>query len=652
MLKIQEILAENRKRRSELFEHYDPYRGIGSPISRFEFVIDAATKVFLPDSMANMDLIKASQKLGGLHKLSEHIGLKKKDLANLIHRKRLKHDFEFWAATCATIFNKETRQPVKFTLRRPQRKLLGRLEAMRLAGKPIRVVICKARQWGGSTLVLLYMMWLQSLIKENWNSCIVADVETQARNIRGMYRKAAKHYPSDVGSITLAPFEGDSKNIQIQENGCVISIGSMQKPESLRSADLCMSHMSEVGLWRKTEGKAPEDVIQTIRGSILEMPDTLIAIESTAKGRGNFFHEEYMRAKNKTSNYDAVFVAWWEIELYQKDLDMDPEEFIKSWTEYEEYLWSLGATIEGINWYRYKFYGEMMEDEWRMKSEFPSDDNEAFQFSGKMVIPPVYLRNIQETVCEPIAKGELTSSVRYGADSLNDVTFTKATRGNLWLWAMPDKITPVTNRYCVFADIGGTTKGADYSCARVLDRYWLMHGGVPIMVATWHGHLDQDLFAWEVAKLGRFFNDALVAIEVNSLREKGKETDHSYTILNEISDHYDNLFIRPNPEKIKENLVQYGFITNRKTKTMIFDNLVGKCRDRGYEETDARAIHELSIYEERPDGSMGNAEGKDNHDDIAVCTAGANWLSDYMELPKYIKGSRKEKTKHYSEATF
>ena len=52
------------------------------------------------------------------------------------------------------IKNKKVGEPdCLFRLTYPQRKFVSLLEGMRLQNKPIRVILLKARQWGGSTRV-------------------------------------------------------------------------------------------------------------------------------------------------------------------------------------------------------------------------------------------------------------------------------------------------------------------------------------------------------------------------------------------------------------------------------------------------------------------------------------------------------------------
>ncbi|MEG1935617.1 MAG: terminase, partial [Rikenellaceae bacterium] len=135
-----------------------------------------------------------------------------------------------------------------------------------ISQRPVRIILLKARQWGGSTLVQIFMAWVQIFHRKGWHSVIVADVEEQSRNIRAMYSRLALYHPKEIFDVKFKNFEGSSKNKIMERRDGVIYIGSMQKPDALRSADVMMAHLSEVGLWRATEGKRPEDVVQSIAG--------------------------------------------------------------------------------------------------------------------------------------------------------------------------------------------------------------------------------------------------------------------------------------------------------------------------------------------------------------------------------------------------
>jgi hypothetical protein len=642
---INKIILDNETRRAKMNAPYNPGTGEGSHLERIKvdfFHAKVHYVIYFPNQMF--------KEMPGLRKLkfegSVEKAVKSEDILitqafiNDLNRERFKYDFEFWAYICAKIQDKESKKEIPFVLNRAQRRLLYHLEQMRLAKRPIRVILLKARQWGGSTLTQVYMAWMQLIVKTNWHSAIIADVDDQSRNIRGMYKRLGRLYPKQFGSITFIPYEGSSKTKVIRERNCIVGVGSAQEPDSLRSYDFSMLHLSEVGIWKSTPQRSAEDLVQSIRSTVPTIPDSLIVMESTAKGVGNFFHREWQAAKKGTSSYDPVFVPWFEIERYQNPIT-DYDEFI-AWMNaeisgYAKFLWSIGATLEGIKWYFDTKNGENYDD-WRMKSEYPSNDTEAFQSTGRTVFRPEYIANLRKTCRKPEFIGELVGDAQTGPDSLKNIEFKDNPKGNLWIWSMPDTKEQIAYRYALFGDIGGRTAGADYSVLRVIDRYWMMTGGKPETVATWWGHLDQDIFAWVAAQLGMFYGCGLLAIETNSLRtRKATEGDHFITILDEIAPHYSNLFARTDPEKIKMKVpIKWGFHTNSGTKSLIINTLNAAARDSTYVETDERACDEMETLEYKVDGSIGAVDG--SNDDLAITTAGDVWLAlKYMSLPVIIK---------------
>ena len=63
-----------------------------------------------------------------------------------------------------------------------------------------------------------------------------------------------------------------------------------------------------------------------------------------------------------------------------------------------------------------------------------------------------------------------------------------------------------------------------------------------------------------------------------------------------------------------------------------------------YLEYDERAYYEACIMEIKPDGRIGNVDGKGNHDDIEVPTATALFVSSMEEPPRRIE----ERPQHYN----
>lgn len=640
-----EIISKNTERTVCLFAPYDPYTGVGSPIVRFKIECADNTYMMLPDWMKCNPFIEQVSKVG-ITSFAKSNAVSVNEVESAITLIRIEYDFEFWAATCAKIQDKKTKSLVPFILRNPQRKLLAILMQGVIAQTPIRIILLKARQWGGSTLVQLFMAWIQLFHRKSWHSVIVADIEDQARNIRKMYTRLAKEHPVNIAPVRFRPFEGSQKNREIMGRECVVYLGSMQQPDSIRSADVMMAHLSEVGLWKETLGKKPEDIMQSIAGTIPSTePYSIIVVESTAKGLGNFFHRAWCSAQSGKSGYEPVFVAWWEIEIYQTQFDSEDQmrAFVSSMTDTEKYYFSLGATLEGVNWYRHKKQLDDLDD-WRMACEYPTTAQEAFQSTGRRAHAPQYITQMRAYCKDPLYIGDMFADGQYGVTAINkSLEFRETPNGCFRLWALPEK--GYKNRYVVSLDIGGRTDGADWSVVSVIDRYWMQDAGVEECIGTWKGHLDQDLVVWKAVQIARYFCNALLVVESNSLRTKGKDGDHSLTILDEIKDDYENLYFRTDPQKIRDGLpIRYGFHTNSATKTDLVNKMNRRFRECGHIERDAEALNEADCYEIKPDGSYGAVEGE--HDDIYMSRAIALLASSSMPLPSLNNQKKVRTTSH------
>jgi hypothetical protein len=645
-MEISQYIRENNARKRRFTREYNPYTGVGSLIPRKKVNLIGVGEFFLPRVMMDIPTVDSMVK---------NIDMSNKKDLNLLWELRLKHDFEFYAFVTQSIKHKITGKNIPFTLNYPQRtKLLPALEEMRTNGCPIRIVLVKARQWGGSTLVNAYGNWIQSQHRTGWNSCIVTDVESQALTIRGMYTNIAKNYPVEIGTVTLTSFEGSSKNRLYVERDCVISIGSAQKPDSLRSSDIKIAHLSECGLWKKTQGKKPDDLAQSIRGTVPKLPYTMIVLESTAKGVGNFFHDEYLSAIKDDTDYKMVFVAWWEIEMYQVKTVSNIEDFISSWGEREKYLWSLGATIEGIYWYKDYLNSEMKMDTWRMSAEFPSTPEEAFQSTGRRVFPPSYINGMRKYTRKPEYVGDIYPQGISDETCLEKISFHQSEHGEMLVWALPDKTEAWVNRYLTVMDIGGRHAKADYSVVRVLDRYLTAFDSKPEVVATWRGHLDYDLVAWKAVQIAKYYNNSELVVESNYIDNKGDydESGQFVTILDQIADHYDNLYTRTRPENISEGTpTQYGFHTNKHTKPVVISTLLKFFRMQHYIEPYYKALDEADTYEVKQNGSYGAVEGC--HDDVVMATAIMLWRHTEMDRPYMLKRTqRRTRNNNNNESSF
>lgn len=660
------VIEENKERLKLFKEPYNPITGEGSLIEREKVnLYDFISDMYLPKTMLDNVFIQNVIKEGNMHDFAKKLNMGFTDVFAIYNRIRFEHDAEFWFINAITIQHKETLTEFKFRPRLAQRILLFELEKMRLANVPIRFVLLKARQWGGSTLVQMYMFWIQQIHKVNWHLAVCAQDDGAANNISEMYRRAAKMYPSEFASITFRPYARSPKNIVNTERGGIIGVGSANNPDQFRSFNYPMIHLSESAFWPETPKRTTGQLVASLRSTVPRTPYSLIGIESTAKGIGSFFHDEWISAETGKSDYKAIFVPWFKIEMYLQEVQ-DYGKFIDGMEEYDWFMWDQGATLEGINWYNNFKHGENY-DEWQMFNEYPTTAEEAFVSSGQRYFAPKLIIKARENIIKPKFTGTIHPTSCKDKKEIEESHFVKSVKGPLSIWKMPrplvkkdGKLFHVLNRYCSFADVGGASKGADFSSITVLDRYQMLQGGWPEVAADWHGHIDQDLFAWIGAQLSWLYDSCLFAIETNSLRKEKSSGDHFLTILDQIKDHYDNLYIRNDFENLnKDYIPKYGFHTNSGTKDMILSSLRAGLRDQQFIERDKFACNEYDWYERKEDGTLGAIQSK--NDDRVITRAGAYWLATkYMPPVKLIpyvspedkKTKRKNKGKTISEASF
>ena len=692
-MKPSDIILKNDKKIALINTPYDPVTGEGCCGERVALEIKDAPfpLLYIPVEMMETQGCKLLKKYGSFEKLYAA----KKEPFN--HSSKLNawirfcelrysYDFEYFAIVCQTIQDKISSKDIKFRLNRGQRRLLARLEKMRKNSRPIRIILLKARQWGGSTLIQLYMDWIQMIHRENWNSVICAHVKDAALNIRAMYKKVIDNMiPIEGIKYTVRPFE-KTQNIQyVPERGCRITVGSAEEPESARSQDAKMCHFSEISFYPDTERKKTSALITTIVGSIPRIPYTLVAYESTANGVGDFFHTEWTKAENGESAFDPVFVPWYMIDIYSEPFDGTYYnhkgkkikgtifDFAATLDEYETNLFinHEECTLENINWYRGKL--SEMPSLSKMKQEYPSDSFEAFQDSGQPVLRSEDLEAMRKDCKPPKTVGKLSSkcdpaiarlnhalrkdilqNINYSedVDKTKDVHLGNKTNLNnlLKVWEHP-QYDNISNRYIVIYDPSkGKTDKADFGVIVVIDRYWRMFGGKSEIVAEWRGHEDKDIVIWFAAMIAKWYDNALLVIESNTYTSESPEDDDSEFIFDTIADYYSNLYARIPADKVKETVpVKYGFNTNRYTKPMIIANYIAIIREHGYIERNYEAIDEGRVYEKKKNGKYGAKQGK--HDDIIMTRFIGCYIDFELPLPQKIIISKNKNMKRIAVAS-
>ena len=527
-------------------------------------------------------------------------------------------NFEFWARKCVTIRHKLSGEMIPFELNRPQRLLLEVMERQRREGLPIRVILLKARQWGGSTLIQMYMAWIQMVHKKNWNSIICAHVKEASASIRETYRNMLASYPESAWEDGVKPeFRafGNSPNARvIPSRGCRVTLASAESQDSTRGADYSMAHLSEVAFWKSTAMRSPTDLVRAVCSGVPLRPYTLIALESTANGVGNYFHAEWLRAvKDPTSAFAPVFVPWYLVDHNELPVD-DVADVWNNLDRYERDLWtaSPAMTLGQIWWYHRK--RAEYPDHASMMAEYPSTPTEAFVNTGSGVFSTEAVESFRPECSEPILRGDLVDV--YGRCP----EFRPDPVASLKIWKKPE----FGREYIVAVDVGGRSLKSDWSVIAVLRR-----GERPEVVAQWRDHEDHDLLARRAARIARYYNTALLVIESNTLET---EAEDSAFVIEWLNRNYSNLYRRCSWDAARfVRQTRVGFHTNRSTKQSAVQTLVAAIRDHSYVERDETALNEYLSYERTQNGGYAAKVGF--HDDVLMTRAMALYVLSTETYP-------------------
>ncbi len=273
---VETILRENEQRQAKINAAITPVTRHGSVGRRVRAVISdfPIKEQWLPKAMMRVPLVRQIVKCGSIGKfLEEEMNIDnptEEDVHKVVEqfvRIRCKYDFPFWAAMFVYIKNKGGGTDVLFRLTRPQRKLVEVLEGMRTHNMPIRLILLKARQWGGSTTIQLYMAWLQLVLRVGLNSLIMAHQGMGSDEIMDMFNRMMASYPVEIlhklgekYNDNEETFVGVGKSGAIKrvpQRNCKIKIGTAERPDSCRGGDYNLVHLSGIIFLRHSFSRLP-----------------------------------------------------------------------------------------------------------------------------------------------------------------------------------------------------------------------------------------------------------------------------------------------------------------------------------------------------------------------------------------------------------
>lgn len=549
--------------------------------------------------------------------------------AQLQKIKLIKQDFYKFAKMNLYIKDKLA-NIVPFVPNEPQRALIDYVLLCIQEKRPVKVIILKARQMGFSTAVEALCYWWTST-NFNINSVIIGNDEKSSLNLYRMFRryfdntnilfKPSVRY-NTKSDLTFEKFDENGKQIGL---GSAIKIETAKNKSAGRSDTINFLHASEAASWENGEDLVAS-LMQTVPDiEVMDKP-SMVFIESTAEGRGNYFHKEYVAAVERRNNYEPAFAPWWVLDTYEREATFED---LGKLNDYELFLVDLmrqghdtlghhfpiseDAIPRKLAFYRRKAK-EFAATPERLPQEFPSTWQESFIASGKNVFNPLALQEMEKdaTPLEDVDYYKITplEDRPYEEFELEKVSFEPNETPDDFTYKAPLKIWEKPKpykEYVIGADVAEGLKGGDFSVATVVDISTMA------VVARWRGHCDPDKFGEILGALGTYYNYALIGVEVNN---------HGLTTVQKLRDtFYTNLYKRDRgyDEEWETPTVNLGWKTDMRTKRLMIDDLIKLVRERVIKDKDIVFINEAFSYVRDERGRMNAEEG--SHDDVVMSTA-------------------------------
>lgn len=505
------------------------------------------------------------------------------------------------------------KQTVPFIINDAQALFLQKLNAAIAAYKAgtrlhLKFLVLKGRQQGFTSFITAYQLAC-TITRKNFEGFTAADEDSNATVI---FENKAK-YPYGALPDSIKPTEkfNNRKQLLFDKLHSSWEIKTASKNMG-RSRTINFFHGSEVAFWK--------DGISGVQAGLGEAltKDAIQIYESTANG-----YNEYKDLWDSGS-WENCFFAWWLTSEYRMHFEStERESWFREqvaagsgerapwiWERCYWLLYTIELEIAQVYWYYVKWEGYI--DKEKIKQEYPCSPHEAFLASGRcvfdqerLVMRIEYLKRVYQEL--PPRRG----SFRY-----------KWADGETQDRILDDSIEWVDQKdgfITLYEDarlgypyvIGGDTKGEgkDKYAATVINNV------TGKRCATLHMELSNSKpFSWQMYCMGRYFNNALIGVEMNFNTAPIEELERLKYPKQYVRQKYDSMG-KPAEKK-------FGWKTDGNTRPLIIDKEIGLIEDNIELFQDITFLQECLtfVYDDkgRPDAESGK------HDDVLISDMIAN----------------------------
>jgi len=376
-----------------------------------------------------------------------------------------------------------------------------------------RHIVLKARQLGFTTLIDLFILD-EILFNPNKEAIVIAHkqgdaieifdkkidyaMRNMAEDVKGAYFKIQRNSARKIQVIReYGPETGGTSSISVSTSG--------------RSGTYNYVHISE---FAKLCVDFPKRALEVETGTFPTVPfDGFIFIESTAEGAaGRFyelFQENWGNREKITQTLSRVqfmphFYNWQydDVEMAKIEEDIPTSAMMECEINWEEYKLNNNLNDREITYYYMKwlqFGGKNGVDTIKkLNQEYPTTPEEAFLSTGQTYFPTAKASALINTPMQG-EKGELVYNEK------GEIEFQGLSTGRLTVFKKPE----IGVRYIIGGD---TAEGLAHGDAQVL---YVVNHKTEECDALYHSQVPPDELATDSVTLAKFYNHALLAIEVN-----------------------------------------------------------------------------------------------------------------------------------------
>ena len=510
-----------------------------------------------------------------------------------------------------------------------QQRFIEIRNKMRAEGRPGRIIASKSRQVYVSTITEA-VMFADTSQRSGINTLIISDCEAGSNYIYNMsrlfYTELKDNYPHLAPKIDKMNSDGLSFG-DINSN---IYLSTARNLEAGRKMTLQNLHLSEFAFFEH-----PRTLMQGVMQSVPKDVNTLVVVETTSNGKGGYYYNEVIKAKNHQTDWELYFVGCYEcpdnqfpvlkeqIEFMEKSLSTEEEALINIYGVSWEFLWWRRWTIinecGGLN--KTGDRNKLLPNEEDRNSmdtfhqEHPAYVEQSFIASGNCRFETSVLETWESQAPKLKLKNESFKPRlnyipgNFGINTDGFLDFEEQTNGPWKIFYYPEDGVD----YAFGADVAEGIEcedgsgDFDYSTIVILRRDTLEQ------VAEYKAYIEPDLFALECFYGLMYFNTPMAGIEAN------KDGQTTLKFLREVYG-YSNIYVREVVEEEKQHrrTKQLGWLTtggrHKGSRHTMINEMAEFIRNKEGQFYSMDLLSECQSFVKYPDGRIEHNVGC--HDDL------------------------------------